>query len=80
VLTWLLANLESTADGVLRFRIPLGILGASIGDIGAFPFAPGERAWEGPTLFVKGKKSECVAPGRRERGLLTKSCGCAQTH
>jgi hypothetical protein len=66
VLPWLLANLESTVDGVLRFRIPLGILGASINDIGAFPFAPGERTWEGLTLFVKGEKSECVAPVLRE--------------
>jgi hypothetical protein len=80
VLAWLLANLESTADGTVRFRIPLGILGASIGDIGAFPFTPGERTWGGPTLFVKGEKSECVAPGRRERCVLINSCGSAQTH
>jgi hypothetical protein len=69
VLAWLLANLESTADGSVRVRIPLGILGASICDIGAFPCAPGERAWKGPTLFVKGEKSEREAPCRREQGV-----------
>jgi hypothetical protein len=60
VLAFLLTNLESTAEGTVRFRLPLDILGTSIDHVGAFPFAPGAHTWEGPTLFIKGEKSKCA--------------------
>ncbi|KAI0926178.1 hypothetical protein AcW1_008410 [Taiwanofungus camphoratus] len=56
---FLLTNLtDSGGHGVpLHFRIPLQIIGDSIPDLGSFPYEPGERVWEGNTLFIKGTKS-----------------------
>jgi hypothetical protein len=61
ILGFLLTNLDSTPDGV-RFRLPLDILLQHIAEIGEFPYAPGERTWDGPALFIKGKKSPYVTP------------------
>lgn len=44
----------------VRFHIPLDIIGKSIPAIGDFPYEPGERTWEGPTLFIKGSKSSYI--------------------
>ncbi|RDX57440.1 alpha/beta-hydrolase [Lentinus brumalis] len=44
----------------LKFRIPIGLLGEAIPEIGGFPWAPGERTFEGPTLFIKGTKSKYI--------------------
>jgi pimeloyl-ACP methyl ester carboxylesterase len=58
VLAFLMTNLVSADDGTVHFRLPLEILEESVGHIGDFPIAPGERSWDGPTLFVKGLKSK----------------------
>ncbi|KAI0833404.1 alpha/beta-hydrolase [Trametes gibbosa] len=60
---FLLMNLEHpTAHNphALRFRIPIDLLGKSIGELGSFPYLPGERVWEGPTLFIKGDRSKYI--------------------
>lgn len=56
---FLLTNLDSTARP-LKFQVPLDIIGASIPDLGSFPYKPGERTWRGNTLFVKGAKSKYI--------------------
>lgn len=40
-----------------KFRVPLSTLGDAITEIGSFPYAPGERTWSGPTMFIKGSQS-----------------------
>ncbi|EJF64737.1 alpha/beta-hydrolase [Dichomitus squalens LYAD-421 SS1] len=60
---FLLMNLEySTAhqQRSLKFGVPVGLLGDSIPEIGDFPWSPGERTFDGPTLFIKGKKSKYI--------------------
>ncbi|KAH9925480.1 alpha/beta-hydrolase [Amylocystis lapponica] len=61
VRAFLLTNLVESPDGPLRFRIPVHTIGASMGELGAFPYAPGERAWAGDTLFIKGSKSRYIS-------------------
>ncbi|KAI0314313.1 Alpha/Beta hydrolase protein [Amylostereum chailletii] len=56
---FLLTNLDTQAKP-LRFRVPLDIIGPAIRDMGWFPYAPGERTWDGKTLFVKGNKSRYI--------------------
>ena len=56
---FLLTNLDSTARP-LKFQIPLDIIGASIPNLGSFPYKPGERTWRGNTLFVKAAKSKYI--------------------
>ncbi|KAH9063836.1 alpha/beta-hydrolase [Lactarius vividus] len=56
---FLLTNLDSTTRP-LKFQVPLDIIGASIPDLGSFPYKPGERTWNGNTLFVKGSKSKYI--------------------
>ena len=56
---FLLPNLDPHAHPV-KFRVPLDIIGPAIKDIGWFPYAPGERVWEGRTLFIKGTKSKYI--------------------
>jgi hypothetical protein len=66
-----LTNIDTTADGTVRPRLPLGMLGASIGYVRALPFAPNKHAWEGPTLSVKRAHSKCVGlviRGERDQG------------
>jgi hypothetical protein len=60
VLAFVLTNIECTAEGTVRFQLPLDILGTSIDHVGAFPFAPGAHIWEGPTLFIEGENSKFV--------------------
>ncbi|KAJ8495983.1 hypothetical protein ONZ51_g1393 [Trametes cubensis] len=60
---FLLMNLEHPTahhPHPLRFRIPVDLLGKAISDIGGFPYSPGERTWDGPTLFIKGEKSKYI--------------------
>lgn len=54
---FLLTNMVEQ-DGTMKFRIPLDIIGDAISEIGSFPYEPGERTWEGPTLFIKGTQSK----------------------
>ncbi|TBU50464.1 alpha/beta-hydrolase [Dichomitus squalens] len=60
---FLLTNLEHQSahhQRPLKFRVPVGLLGDSIPDLGDFPWSPGERTFDGPTLFIKGKKSKYI--------------------
>ncbi|KAF9453441.1 alpha/beta-hydrolase [Macrolepiota fuliginosa MF-IS2] len=59
---FLLTNLVSaTSDQPhVKFRVPVGIIGKSVADIGDFPYSPGERAWAGRTLFIKGSRSAYI--------------------
>ncbi|KAI9049311.1 hypothetical protein LZ554_007155 [Drepanopeziza brunnea f. sp. 'monogermtubi'] len=45
-----------------RFKVPLQILGAALGNLGDFPFKdPGEARFEGDALFVRGTRSKYVS-------------------
>jgi hypothetical protein len=63
---FLLTNTGTAADRTVRPRLPLSMLGASIGYVRAFPFALGEHTWEGPTLSVKRAQSRCVGLAIRD--------------
>lgn len=71
---FLLMNLEHPTahhPHPLKFRIPVELLGKYIPELGSFPYLPGERTWEGPTLFIKGEKSKYVLfYDRRSKGSL----------
>jgi hypothetical protein len=54
----LLSNLVTGQDGSLRWRISLDNIEEGLGNIGDFPYKPGSRAFERPTLFVKGELSK----------------------
>ncbi|KAI0247030.1 Alpha/Beta hydrolase protein [Lactifluus subvellereus] len=56
---FLLTNLD-TAIQPFKFQVPLDIVGSSILNLGGFPYVPGERSWDGNTLFVKGAKSRYI--------------------
>ena len=45
-----------TAQEPFRWRIPVDILARAISDLGDFPYSPGERKFDRPTLFIKGNK------------------------
>lgn len=51
---------------MFTFRIPIETLSTYLPEMGAFPFAPGEVSYNGPTLFVKGSKSPYVKEEHRE--------------
>ena len=58
---FLLMNLEHPSahqPHPLKFKVPVGLLGDSIPEIGGFPYTPGERTFDAPTLFIKGTKSK----------------------
>ncbi|EPS95929.1 hypothetical protein FOMPIDRAFT_1053727 [Fomitopsis schrenkii] len=59
---FLLTNLKNQGHEhhALEFQIPLDIVGESIPELGSFPYEPGERTWEGSTLFIKGTKSKYI--------------------
>ncbi|KAI0076192.1 alpha/beta-hydrolase [Panus rudis PR-1116 ss-1] len=55
---FLLTNLNTHhAHAPLHFKIPVDIIGKAIPEIGSFPYEPGERTWEGKSLFIKGTRS-----------------------
>ncbi|KAH7911366.1 alpha beta-hydrolase [Hygrophoropsis aurantiaca] len=61
VRAFLLTNVDGTSKSShLKFKIPLDILKEGRPEIESFPYAPGERTWEGHTLFVKGSKSKFI--------------------
>ncbi|THG99885.1 hypothetical protein EW145_g7176 [Phellinidium pouzarii] len=58
---FLLTNLDPTHEGEpIKFRVPLQTVKTALPDIGWFPYEPGEASWGGPTLFVKGSKSNYI--------------------
>jgi pimeloyl-ACP methyl ester carboxylesterase len=67
---FLLTNVLNKDDGdgksYLAFRVPLDIMAGEIPEIGGFPYTPPPPVsetspqWEGPTLFLKGKKSPYI--------------------
>ncbi|BEJ12053.1 hypothetical protein CspHIS471_0205130 [Cutaneotrichosporon sp. HIS471] len=70
VRAFLLTNVLNKDDGdgksYLAFRVPLDVMAQEIPEIGGFPYtAPPpvtetSPQWEGPTLFLKGKKSPYI--------------------
>lgn len=60
LLTNLLPQAHDHHHHPLKFRIPIDIIGNAIADIGGFPYEPGERSWEGPTMFIKGTRSKYI--------------------
>ncbi|KAJ7506598.1 Alpha/Beta hydrolase protein, partial [Mycena galericulata] len=59
VRAFLLTNLIQHPNGS-HFRIPVDLIGDSIGELGSFPFNPEETQWKGETLFIKGSKSKYI--------------------
>lgn len=52
---FLLTNLDrASPSSPYKFRLPLEYLNNAIEEIGHFPYAPGEKVYEKPTLFLKG--------------------------
>ncbi|KAF9238539.1 alpha beta-hydrolase [Melanogaster broomeanus] len=61
VRSFLLANLNTNSNGSsLKFKVPIDILKEGRPEIESFPYASGERTWDGHTLFVKGTKSKFI--------------------
>jgi len=59
VRSFLLTNLNS-GQIPLKFKVPIAILKEGRPEIESFPYAPGERTWNGNALFVKGAKSKFI--------------------
>ncbi|EMD31298.1 hypothetical protein CERSUDRAFT_100492 [Gelatoporia subvermispora B] len=57
---FLLTNFDTSHHGPLKPKIPIDIVGNSIPELGSFPYEPGERTWEGTTLFIRGTKSRYI--------------------
>lgn len=60
---FLLGNLyQPPSEKTRKFKVPLKILGSSLGNLGDFPYKnPGEVRFEGPALFVRGLQSKYVS-------------------
>lgn len=83
---FLLTNLKPahppTDPQTYRIRLPLDVLSEQLssGDIGDFPYGPGEAEWKGKTLFIKGAKVRLdlpLSPGRspsQEGHVLSHPC------
>ncbi|GAA5941583.1 hypothetical protein JCM1841_002006 [Sporobolomyces salmonicolor] len=58
---FLLTNLDRASPSEpYKFRLPLSFLRNAIDEIGHFPYAPGEKVFEKPSLFLKGSKSKYI--------------------
>ncbi|GAA5905955.1 hypothetical protein JCM5296_001300 [Sporobolomyces johnsonii] len=58
---FLLTNLDRASPSApYKFRLPLSFLGNAIDEIGHFPYAPGEKVFDKPSLFLKGSKSKYI--------------------
>ncbi|KAJ7098647.1 alpha/beta-hydrolase, partial [Mycena belliarum] len=57
VCAFLLTNLIQKADAS-QFRIPVGLIGDSIAELGSLPYAPHEAQWDGEAMFIKGARSK----------------------
>lgn len=65
---FLLTNLiRSSDDNVLKFRVPLTILGSALDNMADFPFADEHHQvrYDGPTLFIRGTRSTYVPDSAR---------------
>ena len=52
---FLLTNMDrASPSSPYKFRLPLHFLRNAIDEIGHFPYAPGEKVFEKPSLFLKG--------------------------
>ncbi|KAL4062886.1 alpha beta-hydrolase [Scleroderma citrinum] len=61
VRAFLLTNLDVNSHcSPLRFKVPIDILKEGRPEIESFPWVPGERTFNGRTLFVKGTKSKFI--------------------
>ncbi|KAF9026016.1 alpha/beta-hydrolase [Hymenopellis radicata] len=64
VVLFLLTNLVVPSPGSepvpVHFRIPVPVIEEAISEIGNFPYEPGEKEWNGRTLFIKGMKSKFI--------------------
>lgn len=69
VRAFLLTNLNAS-QAPFKFKVPIDILKEGRPEIESFPYAPGERVWNGDSLFVKGSRSKYVASLRKDYGLL----------
>ena len=65
VRAFLLTNLLTAPNEPARFKVPLRILGNSLGELADFPFSPGGRTWkDGRVVALKGKRSKWVLHSR----------------
>lgn len=61
VRAFLLTNLEKLRDEPMKFKVPLGILKNSLGELSDFPHGPGGRTWrDGQVVAIKGKRSKYI--------------------
>ncbi|KAM0787325.1 hypothetical protein ACM66B_007098 [Microbotryomycetes sp. NB124-2] len=61
VRAFLLTNLEHKSDSdSWKFRLPLEFFVGAIDEIGKFPYEPGTKTFDKPTLFIKGEKSKYI--------------------
>jgi len=59
---FILTNLMTASNEPAKFKVPLRILGNSIGELADFPQGPGGRTWrDGQVVAIKGKRSKWVA-------------------
>ncbi|NBD37063.1 MAG: alpha/beta fold hydrolase [Verrucomicrobia bacterium] len=57
---FLLSNLERAEEGGFRWRVPLALLEESLPNLFQQMPPPGEAAWPGPALFLRGENSRFV--------------------
>ncbi|BGP20566.1 hypothetical protein JCM10213_003828 [Rhodosporidiobolus nylandii] len=58
---FLLTNMDrASPSDPYKFRLPLHYLGNAIEEIGSFPYQPGEKVYDKPSLFLKGSKSKYI--------------------
>ena len=56
---FLLTNLLTAPNEPVKFKVPLKILGNSLGELADFPHLPGGRTWkDGQVVTIKGTKSK----------------------
>jgi len=65
VRAFLLTNLLTAPNEPARFKVPLRILGNSLGELADFPVNPGGHTWkDGQVVAIKGKRSKWVPHSR----------------
>ena len=65
VRAFLLTNFLTAPNEPARFKVPLRILGNSLGELADFPVNPGGHTWkDGQVVAIKGKRSKWVPHSR----------------